>query len=505
MYEAVFSLDQRPFAAAPRTERYYPAEAIQQARESLARTIEHGAGPGLLVGATGTGKTLLLHMLAEQFRDTYRIAMLSSARLCTRKALLQNLLFELSLPYRNMEEGELRLTLIDHLQPSESCPHGMLLLVDEAHTLPLRLLEEIRMITNLVRDGQPRVRLVLAGGAQLEERFAHPKLEVFNQRIAARCYLHSLSRDETFQYVRHQITTVGGDGEEIFSDDALAAIHTATDGIPRLINQLGDHALMLASLGGHHRLDAAGIEEAWADLQQLPVPWQGDESSASSDEGGVIEFGQLDDEPGSEPSSELSGTQEFPSQELDPEAQIEKIERQIAAYSDESKSEDDLEQPFQPTGNKPEIELVFHGPHNPFGGKFEEEEVVIDRYASLEAETMAGRPQVTGPESQQLAAALGVQPQVNPSPQQNVDHESLPEILVEEDIPSVAFNPASDPVMPEYSIDQQPADSDSQPIDDRDMIMIVEPEATAGETSPPATGKAERRQYRQLFSQMRRD
>ena len=149
-------------------------------------------------------------------RDRFRVAMLASARLCTRRALLQNILFELKLPYRDRDEGELRLSLIDALEPSDECPHGMLLIVDEAHMLPLRLLEEIRMITNLVRQGQPRVRLVLAASMVLDERMASPRLESFNQRVAARCYLQSMNRDETCGYIRAQIGAVGGNPDRVF-------------------------------------------------------------------------------------------------------------------------------------------------------------------------------------------------------------------------------------------------------------------------------------------------
>src|SRR4029079_2446856 len=111
-----------------------------------------------------------------------------------------------------------------------------------------------------------------AGGMAIEERLASPKLESFHQRIAARCYLQPLPRDETIYYVQEQLKRCGASAESVLADGATVAIHTATDGIPRLINQVGDHALMLAALGGHRQIDAAGIEEAWADLQQLPVP-----------------------------------------------------------------------------------------------------------------------------------------------------------------------------------------------------------------------------------------
>ena len=75
--------------------------------------------------------------------------------------------------------------------------------------LPLRLLEEVRLLTNVVRDGQSRVRLVLAGIMALEERLANPKLESFHQRIAGRCYLQSLGREETIFYLQEQVRRCG--------------------------------------------------------------------------------------------------------------------------------------------------------------------------------------------------------------------------------------------------------------------------------------------------------
>ncbi len=249
MYESFFKFAARPFLASPIADRYYPAAAIEHARESITRCLDGGQGLAVILGPAGTGKSTLCHVLAQQMRERFQVATLASARLCTRRALLQNILFELKLPYRDREEGELRLSLIDHLEPTDKCPHGMLLLVDEAHTLPLRLLEEIRMLTNLVRDGQPRVRVVLAAGLVLDERLASPRLESLNQRIAARCYLQSMSRDETCGYVCAQINAVGGKPEQVFSADALQAIYRATDGIPRLVNQLSDHVLILAAIG----------------------------------------------------------------------------------------------------------------------------------------------------------------------------------------------------------------------------------------------------------------
>jgi len=288
MYESTFDFKSRPFASTPQVDRYFPASGIEQSRITLARTIERAEGPGFLVGPAGTGKSLVCQLLAEQFRGEYVVALLSTAQLTSSRALLQNVLFELGLPYHDGDDSDLRLRLTDYLEPSAQCPSGMVLLIDEAHMLPLAVLEEVRMLTNLARKGEPRVRLILAGGPEMEEQFTSPKLESFSQRIAARCYLRSLNREETTAYINHQVSTAGGNAKSVFSPEAVAAVYTATDGIPRLINQVCDHALMLASLGGHSSISEDAVEEAWSDLQQLPAPWRREEAPQS-----VIEFGSL--------------------------------------------------------------------------------------------------------------------------------------------------------------------------------------------------------------------
>ena len=81
--------------------------------------------------------------------------------------MFQSILFALRQRHRGSSEGELRLTMLNYLESPVECPQGVLLIVDEAHTLPIRLLKELRILTNLCRDGQSRLRLVLAGGPAL--------------------------------------------------------------------------------------------------------------------------------------------------------------------------------------------------------------------------------------------------------------------------------------------------------------------------------------------------
>src|SRR3954467_11266686 len=290
--------EERVFPTYPQVSRYFPAASIEDARKRLGRTIERGDGPGLVIGGPGTGKSLLLQVLASQYHERFGVVLPACARLCTRRALLQAILFELGLPYRVRDEGDLRLSLLDHLLSREECPTGLLLLVDEAQTLSSNLLDELRVLTNLVRGGLPRVRLVLAGSSALEESFAHPELESFSQRLSARCYLGPFGREETTQFVRAQIAASSGSPDELFAKEAWEAVFDATDGVPRLINQLCDRALVEAAATNRPRIDLAIIQHAWADIQQLPAPWDTPApTTAPPAPLQVVEFGQLDQAP----------------------------------------------------------------------------------------------------------------------------------------------------------------------------------------------------------------
>jgi type II secretory pathway predicted ATPase ExeA len=385
MYGAFFGLKKQPFASVPKTEQYFPATSIEAARVALTRCVERGEGVGMLVGPTGTGKSLLCRLLGEHFKDTFPVAELSCGRLSTRRSLFQAILYRLGQSYRGMDEGELRIALVDYLTLGKGPYRGMVLIVDEAHTIPLRLLDEIRMLTNLSGQGSPLVRLLLAGNGSLEERFASPKMESFNQRISTRCYLESLNRSETQDYIYAQIESAGGCGMDLFLEDTCQSVYKATDGVPRLVNQLCDHALLIAYTAGCRVIEPAQIEEAWADLQQLPTPWNGDSQREPS---GVIEFGRIDDMPDESIQLASDSNAEFPSlrvandfDEID--ADLTEVCNQIDRIDINSI---EAEGDFQPVGTiQPEIELTFNDVEHPFNEQFEDEEMITDRYAASAA------------------------------------------------------------------------------------------------------------------------
>ena len=312
MYKEVFNFTSRPFTAAPYVKHYFASESMHQTLTKAQDCIERSAGPVVAIGGPGSGKSLLLGMLEERYRGKFSVANLSCIRLKDRADLLKSILFTLDQPHQGMSEGDLRFALINYLKPYPQCPNGVLLLVDDAQTLTFGLLDEIRLITNFVRDGQARVRLVLAGTQSLEDNLTSNKLQSLNQRIAARCYLTPMSRDETANYIAEHIDRVGGNGGQLFDSQSLRAVHDVSDGCPRLVNQVCEHALIVASTRGASVVTENHVREAWDDVQGIPGDWsapadtQKDTSALQNDDGWtVIEFGQLDEDENSETSGNV--------------------------------------------------------------------------------------------------------------------------------------------------------------------------------------------------------
>lgn len=263
------------------------------------RAVLRAEGPCLVLGGAGLGKSMLSQLIEFELESRFDVINLHASGLCSRRALLQAILFELQMPYRALSEGELRMSIMDRMMPSpETAPDGLLIIVDEAHTLSAKLLEELRLITNFARNGQPRARLVMIGNMRLEDTFANPQMDSFNQRIAVRCYLQPMSREQTAEFVRHQLKCLQINPANIITNDGLKALYAASEGVPRIVNQVMDHALVLGITNGQCPISASLIEEAWSDLQQLPAPWHTIEQQAvqANTESSPIEFGSLSDE-----------------------------------------------------------------------------------------------------------------------------------------------------------------------------------------------------------------
>ena len=283
--------------------------------ERVSRSIDARESLSLVIGPPGTGKSLICGLLVDRYRESHDVVLLGETPIENSAAFQRHLLHHMGADFETIPDGDLHLALVDRVRDAAGPANGLLIVVDEAQSLSDDVLESIRMATNITRDGEPRVCAVLCGGVKLEESLVTPAMEAFSQRVSSRCYLHAMNGEETRQYIHETIRACGAQPEATISDEAIAAVHHACSGVPRLINQLMTEAVDCAGEAEQELIDERMIECAWAQLQQLPSPVV--EEPKISMNTTPIEFGELGE---LEPASESSEHGDLPVESSSPES-----------------------------------------------------------------------------------------------------------------------------------------------------------------------------------------
>lgn len=305
-----FGLRQRPFPATPDPARYYPATSHERALARLLGGLGDGEGVVVLTGLPGTGKTLLCHCLLERLGSGVSIAFLTNSHVGDRAGLLQAILFDLSLPYEERGEQELRLALTDHLLRGYEAGRGTILIVDEAQHLTPDHLEELRLLGNLEARSGKALQVVLVGQPALLETLRRPELAALAQRLAVRAELEPLALQEAADYLLHHVRVAGGRPERLFADEALELLARQTGGVPRLLNQAAHQALNLAAEAGSAQVDAEAAVEALAllgldvevaEVSGSPVLAETDAGLEEERQAGAEELGETEEPAGEEP------------------------------------------------------------------------------------------------------------------------------------------------------------------------------------------------------------
>jgi general secretion pathway protein A len=246
MYEAYFGLHRRPFAHTPNPEDYFPAAAHEDAHTLLQCFLADGDGFALVLGAAGSGKTLLGHRLLDSLQAEHQPIFLTNSHAQSVAGLFQTILYDLSLPYVGLTEAELRLNVTDFLMQRFAEGDRTLLLVDEAQHLTAEQLEELRLLTNLESRRRKALQVVLLAQPRLAHAIDRPELEPLAQRIAVSVRLAPFTQDETAEYIHTQMERAGDAGGSVFSAESIAEIFEHSGGVPRRINQIAHRAMLLA-------------------------------------------------------------------------------------------------------------------------------------------------------------------------------------------------------------------------------------------------------------------
>jgi general secretion pathway protein A len=262
MYAAYFGLTERPFSLAPDPRYLYLSEAHREALAHLLYGIGEGGSFVQLTGEVGTGKTTVCRALLEQLPADVDVAMIFNPRL-TSVELLAAVCDELRVPY---PAGTTSLkVLVDALSQALLDAHARgrrtVLIIDEAQNLSARVLEEVRLLTNLETTTQKLLQVVLIGQPELADLLARRNLRQLSQRVTARYHLRPFSEVESQRYVQHRME-VAGQKQPIFTKQAMRAAHRLSRGIPRLLNTICDRALLGAYATGQTRVKEAIVRRA---------------------------------------------------------------------------------------------------------------------------------------------------------------------------------------------------------------------------------------------------
>ncbi len=262
MYAAYFGLTERPFSLAPDPRYLYLSDAHREALAHLLYGIGEGGSFVQLTGEVGTGKTTVCRALLEQLPPDVDVAMIFNPRL-TSVELLAAVCDELRVPY---PAGTTSLkVLVDALSQALLDAHARgrrtVLIIDEAQNLSARVLEEVRLLTNLETTTQKLLQVVLIGQPELADLLSRRNLRQLSQRVTARYHLRSFSEAESQRYVQHRME-VAGQKQPIFTRQALRAAHRLSRGVPRLLNTICDRALLGAYATGQTRVKESVVRRA---------------------------------------------------------------------------------------------------------------------------------------------------------------------------------------------------------------------------------------------------
>lgn len=266
MYIEHFDLKEYPFQLTPDTGFMYMSEAHARAKAYMDYTIWNRDGFMVITGEVGSGKTTLIQQLLSELDDSVLVAKIFQTQLDDTE-FLQAVLVEYGLNPFNAKKVELLDMLNTFLIETHARFKQAVLIVDEAHNLPVSVLEEIRMLSGLETEKEKILNVILVGQPQLNEMLESSDLEQLLQRIRLRYHIRALTQNETREYIKHRLRVAGAKREDLFAANAIPLIFKYTGGIPRLINTLCDTALTCAYADDLKTVDESVIRTAVSELQ----------------------------------------------------------------------------------------------------------------------------------------------------------------------------------------------------------------------------------------------
>ena len=270
MYETYYGFSEKPFSLTPDPKYLYRSESHGNAFDLLQYAIRRREGFVVVTGDIGTGKTTLCRAVLEQIDRTTFTALVLNPFL-TEEDLLKRVLQDFGVISRdeikagrlaNVTKQELIETLYDFLLSLIPIKASAVLIIDEAQNLPLPVLEQIRILSNLETDKEKLLQIILVGQLNLQTLLRSPEMRQLDQRVSIRYELKPLDAETVAAYVAHRLTIAGGGAAVGFTAKALKQVHRWSGGIPRLINLICDRALLAAFSERANRITPEMVTQA---------------------------------------------------------------------------------------------------------------------------------------------------------------------------------------------------------------------------------------------------
>ena len=268
MYEAFYGLSELPFELTANPKYLFLTTRQREALSTLQYGLLSAKAMTVLIGEAGTGKTTLISAALESERcRQVRCIYLNNPALRTDDFMrLLALKFEL-----DAELGASKALLLQRLELllRERRERGEItaLVIDEAQSLSVEMLEEVRLLANIETQSAKLLPVVLAGQPELAARLEEPSLRQLKQRVTLRAQLEPFDIKDTAAYVASRFATAGGVASRVFTREAITLIHEQAGGIPRIINVICDNALVSGMALGGQRVDRAMVIEVCRDLR----------------------------------------------------------------------------------------------------------------------------------------------------------------------------------------------------------------------------------------------
>jgi general secretion pathway protein A len=246
MYQSFYGFAEMPFNITPDPKFLYLSPSHLEALQHLKYGIQERKGFIVLVGEVGCGKTTLCRRLLNELdAERFDTALILNPRV-TETEMLETILLELGEPVEQRTQNALVAAVNRALLARIDAGKDIVLFIDECQNLSFEVLEQVRLLSNLETDKQKLLQIVLLGQPEFKEKLKQDRLRQLRQRILVHYELTPLSRTETDHYIYHRLTLAGANGRPRFTARALKAIHRHSHGVPRIVNNLCDKALLAA-------------------------------------------------------------------------------------------------------------------------------------------------------------------------------------------------------------------------------------------------------------------